>query len=85
MKKYRFSVPKEDEYNSFIEESPQGTIFARIDYLKVIQAKYVVSFIMKGDEVVQVYVHDKEASVKVPIRQLKRFQRIFLKPKNRKL
>jgi len=34
----------------------------------------------KGDEVVQVYVHDIKASVKVPIRQLKRFQRITLKP-----
>ena len=34
----------------------------------------------KGDEVVQVYVRDVKASVKVPIRQLKRFQRITLKP-----
>jgi beta-glucosidase len=34
----------------------------------------------KGDEVVQVYVHDIKASVKVPIRQLKRFQRITLEP-----
>jgi len=34
----------------------------------------------KGDEVVQVYVRDLKASVKVPIRQLKRFQRITLKP-----
>jgi len=34
----------------------------------------------KGDEVVQLYVHDIKASVKVPIRQLKRFQRITLKP-----
>ncbi|MBN2348306.1 MAG: glycoside hydrolase family 3 C-terminal domain-containing protein [Bacteroidales bacterium] len=35
---------------------------------------------IKGDEVVQVYVHDKEAKVKVPIRQLKRFKRITLDP-----
>jgi len=34
----------------------------------------------KGDEVVQVYVRDIKASVKVPILQLKRFQRITLKP-----
>jgi beta-glucosidase len=34
----------------------------------------------KGDEVVQVYVHDIKASVKVPIRQLKRFKRVTLKP-----
>jgi beta-glucosidase len=34
----------------------------------------------KGDEVVQVYVRDIKASIKVPIRQLKRFQRITLKP-----
>ncbi len=34
----------------------------------------------KGDEVVQVYVRDTKASIKVPIRQLKRFQRITLKP-----
>ena len=38
----------------------------------------------KGDEVVQVYVRDIKASVKVPIRQLKRFQRITLKPNERK-
>ena len=33
-----------------------------------------------GDEVVQIYVHDKEASMKRPIRQLRRFERISLKP-----
>ncbi len=38
----------------------------------------------KGDEVVQVYVRDIKASVKVPIRQLKRFQRITLKPGEQK-
>jgi beta-glucosidase len=38
----------------------------------------------KGDEVVQVYVRDIKASVKVPIRQLKRFQRITLKPNESK-
>jgi beta-glucosidase len=32
----------------------------------------------KGDEIAQVYVHDIEASVKVPIQQLKRFERITL-------
>ena len=37
-----------------------------------------------GDEVVQVYVRDMEASVKVPTRQLKRFQRITLKPGEKK-
>jgi len=35
---------------------------------------------MKGDEVAQIYVHDVHASVKVPINQLKRFQRITLSP-----
>ncbi len=35
---------------------------------------------MKGDEVAQVYVHDENASIKVPINQLKRFQRITLLP-----
>jgi beta-glucosidase len=38
----------------------------------------------KGDEVVQVYVSDLEASVKVPVRQLKRFQRITLEPRESK-
>ncbi len=33
---------------------------------------------MKGDEVTQVYVHNLSASIKVPINQLKRFQRITL-------
>jgi beta-glucosidase len=37
-----------------------------------------------GDEVVQVYIRDIKASVKVPIRQLKRFQRITLKPDEHK-
>ena len=32
----------------------------------------------KGDEVVQLYVHDKEAAVKMPQKQLKRFQRVSL-------
>ena len=35
---------------------------------------------MKGDEVAQVYVNDENASIKVPINQLKRFQRITLLP-----
>ena len=35
---------------------------------------------MKGDEVVQVYVHCNSAKFKVPINQLKRFQRITLSP-----
>jgi beta-glucosidase len=35
---------------------------------------------IKGDEVAQLYVHDVDASVKVPINQLKRFQRITLAP-----
>jgi beta-glucosidase len=33
---------------------------------------------MKGDEVAQVYAHNVNASIKVPINQLKRFQRITL-------
>jgi beta-glucosidase len=39
---------------------------------------------MKGDEVAQVYVHDGTSSIKVPINQLKRFQRITLAPGERK-
>ena len=39
---------------------------------------------MKGDEVAQVYVHKDNASIKVPINQLKRFQRITLAPGERK-
>ena len=35
---------------------------------------------LKGDEVAQVYVHDVDAQIKVPINQLKRFQRITLAP-----
>jgi len=35
---------------------------------------------IKGDEVAQVYVHNIDASVKVPVNQLKRFQRITLAP-----
>jgi beta-glucosidase len=35
---------------------------------------------LKGDEVPQVYVHDIDATIKVPIDQLKRFQRITLDP-----
>jgi beta-glucosidase len=34
--------------------------------------------IMKGDEVVQVYAHRMQSSLKLPINQLKRFQRITL-------
>jgi beta-glucosidase len=39
---------------------------------------------LKGDEVAQVYVHALDASVKVPINQLKRFQRITLAPGEKK-
>ncbi len=35
---------------------------------------------MKGDEVAQIYVHEINSDIKVPIRQLKRFQRITLAP-----
>jgi beta-glucosidase len=35
---------------------------------------------MKGDEVAQIYVHSMDASIKVPVNQLKRFQRITLLP-----
>ncbi|HES60117.1 MAG TPA: hypothetical protein ENO18_06785, partial [Caldithrix sp.] len=35
---------------------------------------------LKGDEVTQVYAHSMDASIKVPINQLKRFQRITLAP-----
>jgi len=39
---------------------------------------------IKGDEVAQVYVHDVKALTKVPINQLKRFQRITLSPGEKK-
>ena len=35
---------------------------------------------LKGDEVAQVYAHSDDAHMKVPINQLKRFQRITLMP-----
>jgi len=35
---------------------------------------------LKGDEVAQLYAHDINASIKVPINQLKRFERITLAP-----
>ena len=35
---------------------------------------------LKGDEVAQVYVHKDNANIKVPINQLKRFQRVTLSP-----
>jgi len=40
---------------------------------------------IKGDEVVQVYVHSNNGSIKVPINQLKRFQRITLDPEESKI
>ncbi|MEJ2055364.1 MAG: glycoside hydrolase family 3 C-terminal domain-containing protein, partial [Calditrichaceae bacterium] len=39
---------------------------------------------IKGDEVVQLYIKDLEASVKVPVQKLKRFKRITLEPGQRK-
>ena len=39
---------------------------------------------VKGDEVAQVYVHSTTASMKVPINQLKRFQRVTLAPGEKK-
>ncbi len=40
---------------------------------------------VKGDEVAQVYAHADDATMKVPIRQLKRFQRITLEPGESKI
>jgi beta-glucosidase len=37
-----------------------------------------------GDEVVQLYVHDDEASVTRPVLELKRFERVTLKPGERR-
>jgi beta-glucosidase len=37
-----------------------------------------------GDEVVQLYIHDDEASVTRPVIELKRFQRVTLKPGERR-
>jgi beta-glucosidase len=37
-----------------------------------------------GDEVVQLYIHDDEASVTRPVIQLKRFQRVTLAPGERR-
>ena len=45
-----------------------------------IQCKVKNTGARTGDEVVQLYIRDMEASVKVPIRQLKGFRRITLKP-----
>jgi len=39
---------------------------------------------LAGDEVVQLYVHDIEASVKRPVKELRGFERITLKPKQTK-
>ena len=33
-----------------------------------------------GEEVVQLYIHDKVASITRPVRELKEFQKVFLKP-----
>ncbi len=35
---------------------------------------------VKGDEVAQIYIHDVDASIKVPLNQLKRFERVTLAP-----
>ncbi len=39
----------------------------------------------EGDEVAQVYVHLEDATIKVPVNQLKRFQRITLEPGESKM
>ena len=40
---------------------------------------------LKGDEVAQVYFHYINASIKVPVNQLKRFQRVTLVPGESKI
>jgi beta-glucosidase len=47
-----------------------------------IEVRFTVQNIgkIKGDEVAQLYVHDVDAPIKVPINQLKRFQRMTLEP-----
>ncbi len=54
---------------------PNGKIQVSVDVLNVGNRK--------GDEVVQLYVHDVEASVTRPLKELKGFKRITLDPKEK--
>lgn len=58
----------------------------KIDKDGIIQVEFTIQNTgqYKGDEVAQVYIHDIQASVKVPIKQLKRFERITLSPNEEK-
>ena len=64
------------QYSNFSLSSPQirgdGQVTVKVDVLN--------SGVRAGDEVVQLYVHDVEASVKLPAKELRGFERISLKP-----
>ena len=59
---------------------------AKIDINGELQIRFTLqnTGTVKGDEVAQVYVHDLHAAIKVPINQLKRFQRVTLAPGEKK-
>ncbi len=71
-----------------------GLSYTRFDYGNLAVAKkdsaVQVEFTLQntgkvaGEEVAQLYVHDLNASIKVPVNQLKRFQRIALAPGEKK-
>jgi len=58
------------------KESDEGSFEISLDVTNVGERE--------GDEVVQLYVHDPIASVARPVKELKRFQRITLKPRETK-
>ena len=80
IKYYLSHVPKEEntapaQYAEQIAEHVKRDIVRAVEhFIKHIPGE------MKGDEVIQVYTHCRDASMKVPINQLKRFQRITLSP-----
>ncbi len=50
----KFSIEKVSDYkiwDSFVDSSPQGTIFSKTKYLQAVQANFELFFIFRGDDI----------------------------------
>ena len=67
-------------YTQFTYSDLKITSLKRHDVVLAVSLQITNTGARTGDEVIQLYIHDEYASVVRPVRELKRFQRITLKP-----
>lgn len=61
-------VQNYDQWNDFVESSPQGTIFANSEYLEHVGRKFALFFVLRGEEIkagLALIVSDDEKAVEI--------------------